>query len=50
MYRQGNSLICHDGRIYIYGGHSFKGLTNNMNMHYYDLKMQTWKKINHNEG
>lgn len=50
MYRLGNTLLCYDKKIYMYGGHSFKGLANSLHLHYYDLRNQSWKKIDNHEG
>jgi hypothetical protein len=51
MYRLGNTITSYNKRIYIYGGHSFKGLSSNgIHLHYYDLKAQLWKKIVNSEG
>lgn len=45
MYRLGSTITSYEKKIYIYGGHSFKGLSNSMHLHYYDLKNQLWRKI-----
>lgn len=50
LYRLGASLVRYRKRIYIYGGHSFKGLSNHLNLHYYDLTRKFWKKVGNHKG
>jgi hypothetical protein len=49
-YRLGATLISHSGKVYLYGGYSFRGLTETFQLHCYEQADKLWRKVDEKGG